>query len=291
MNALIDADIVLHRVGYTTNEEEEWVARARTDEMLDGILVDTSSQGFELYLSDARENNFRTALSPAYKANRPAARPKHYDAIKTHLIREWSARITNEMEADDALGIAQDKTGCETVICTIDKDLLQIPGQHYNFVKKEWASVTRWEGLKWFYKQILIGDTSDNVQGCSGIGFVKAGKALDPISESEGEQALFQCVLGLYQKQAIKDQESLEEVLNRILLAGRLLKIKQEEQEPLWHFPQSSPMLEPLVSSTQPVLVASTPYTELTILEKLSGSQPLGQSTVSTSPEDHPALT
>lgn len=238
MIALIDADIVLHRVGYTTNNEEEWIAYARCDEMLDSILLDTSSSEFELWLSDNRDATFRFHLSPEYKANRVAPRPKHYDAIKGHLIKQWGARIASEMEADDALGIAQDKSGAETVICSIDKDLLQIPGQHYNFVKKEWESVTAWEGLKWFYKQILIGDVSDNVKGCTGIGQVKAGKAIDPIAEEAGEAELYLAVRKLYEKQE-KDL-SPDAITDRILLAGRLLKIRQQESEDLWQFPEKN---------------------------------------------------
>lgn len=287
MNALIDGDIVVHRVGYTTDNEEEWVAKSRTNEMLDGILVDTDSKEFEIWLSDARTETFRAKLYAGYKANRVAPRPRHYDFIKELLIKEWGARIASEMEADDALGIAQDKSGCETVICSIDKDLLQIPGQHYNFVKKEWASVTEWEGIKWFYKQILIGDVSDNVRGCTGIGPVKAGKALDQIGPEAGEGALFQAVVRLYQKQE-KDWQD-QEILNHILLVGRLLKIKQQENEELWTFPISNPMQEPKSSSTAPAPEASIQSTEHTTLEITNGLQPLGVVKGSISKEDRPA--
>lgn len=287
MIALIDADIVTHRVGYTTDNEEEWIARARCDEMLDGILVDTSASEFVLWLSDSRDGTFRAKLFPEYKANRTGARPRHYDAIKEYLIKKWGARIADRMEADDMLGIMQDKHGTETVICSIDKDLLQIPGQHYNFVKKEWESVTFWEGLKWFYKQLLIGDTSDNVRGCSGIGPVKAGKALDPVSEAQGEEVLFQAVHRLYQKQ--EKGWSSNQILDHILLVGRLLRIKQKEEEPLWDFPKLSLMQEPPSSSTPPQPVVSTPSTEPTTQETTSGFAPHGATTENTSKEGHPA--
>lgn len=287
MLALIDGDIVVHRVGYTTDNEEEWVARARCDEMLDGILVDTSSSEFEVWLSDNRDATFRYHLFRGYKANRVAPRPKHYDAIKEYLILKWGARIANEMEADDALGIEQDKSGTETVICSIDKDLLQIPGQHYNFVKEEWACVTEWEGLQWFYKQMLIGDVSDNVRGCKGIGPVKAGRALDPIKSEVGEEALFQAVYQLYKKQEKGWQEA--EILNHLLLTGRLLYIRQEQQEELWNFPSLKAMLELQSSSTAQPQVESTPSTEPTSLETMSGLQPLGVKTVPTSRERLPA--
>jgi 5'-3' exonuclease len=272
--ALIDADIVLHRVGYTTNDTEEGIARWRCDEMLDGILVDTSAESFALWLSDNRTETFRAHLSSDYKANRVLPRPKHYDAIKEHLIKEWGARIAHEMEADDAMGIAQDKGGVETVICSIDKDLLQIPGQHYNFVKKEWACVTEWEGLQWFYKQVLIGDVSDNVRGCRGIGPVKAGKAIDSIGQQAGEEALFKAVYQIYLKQEKGKSEA--EVIEQIKLAGRLLKIKQKEEEPLWDIPQLSQTEAVSASSIAPVQEGSTPSTVPTMPETVNGSQQLG---------------
>ncbi len=287
MKALIDADIVTHRVGYTTDNEEEWIALARCDEMLDGILIDTSSGEFELWLSDSRDETFRAKLFSGYKANRVAPRPKHYDVIKKYLIEQWGARIASEMEADDALGIAQDKSGCETVICSIDKDLLQIPGQHYNFVKKEWESVTEWEGLKWFYQQLLIGDTSDNVRGCKGIGPVKAGKAINPILETQGEEGLFEAVFGLYLKQE-KDKK-VEEILSHILLAGRLLKIKQKEGEALWHFPRLNLTQVLQLSSTAPKQVGPIQSTEPTTPVLESGSALHGVQRESTSKDDLPA--
>jgi hypothetical protein len=286
--AIIDADIVIHRVGYTTENDEEWIARHRADEMLDGILVDTSATNFELWISDDRDKNFRFQVSPTYKAQRTAPRPKHYDFIKGHVIKEWDARIAHDMEADDAMGISQDKSGGETVICSIDKDLLQIPGQHYNFVKKEWESVTAWEGLKWFYKQLLIGDVSDNVKGCSGIGPVKAAKALDPVLEETGEIGLFNQVFSLYLK-AQKGQ-SPQDSLKQLVLAGQLLKIKQRENETLWDFPLSRLMQVYEWSSTPRLVVEAIQSMVLTMPVTTTGGFPShGQPKETTSKESLPA--
>ena len=273
MIALIDGDIVVYRVGYTTEADSEGIARARTNEMIETILEETKANQFECWLSDSAENNFRYKIFPAYKGNRTQPRPKHYDLIKEHLLTEWSARFAHGMEADDALGFRQDQGPIEyggqdefgTVICSIDKDLLQVPGLHYNFVKKEWIEVTSWEGLKWFYKQILIGDVSDNIKGCKGIGPVKAGKILDPVSSSEGEQELLKRVFACYQRQEkARSQEENEEIVKHIILTGSLLKIKQEEGEPSWDS-LSYKLMEGLRSSfTQPVVVESTPSTEPT---------------------------
>jgi 5'-3' exonuclease len=96
------------------------------------------------------------------------------------------------MEADDYLGINQNES---SIICSIDKDLLQVPGKHYNFVKKEFYEVDEETGFRNFYTQLLTGDTSDNIKGIAGIGPVKAKKAL---ADSFTEQEMFSVVRDMY---------------------------------------------------------------------------------------------
>lgn len=249
MLALIDADILMYRVAWTTENEDFGIAKWRLDEMLDGILEETEATEFELYLSDATENNFRFKLYPQYKQNRVQPKPKHYEALKYYLVSEVGAKITIEQEADDALGIKQTEINSEvddgfswdalvkeegkylsesnprSVICSIDKDLLQIPGYHYNFVKKEKSYITPEEGLKRFYAQLLMGDITDNIPGIYGIGPVKAGKALEGLKT---EEEMFLVCLGMYKKHQISEEQ--------MLLNGRLLKIRTKEEE-IWNSP------------------------------------------------------
>lgn len=235
MLALIDADILMYRVAWTTENEDFGIARWRLDEMLDGILEETEATEFELYLSDATENNFRFKLYPQYKQNRVQPKPKHYEALKYYLVSEVGAKITIEQEADDALGIQQtfynengsykDYDYGASIICSIDKDLLQIPGYHYNFVKKEKSYITPEEGLKRFYAQLLMGDITDNIPGIYGIGPVKANKALEGLKT---EEEMFLVCLEMYKKHQISEEQ--------MLLNGRLLKIRTKEEE-IWNFP------------------------------------------------------
>ena len=266
MLALIDVDIVCHRVGFTTENDAFGIAKARCDETLDGILIDTASTEYRLYLSDSTANNFRTQFYPEYKANRTAPKPRHYDAIKEYLITEWGAAITMEQEADDALGIDQCAIQFpedsdpdrpyrhKSVICSIDKDLLQIPGLHWNFVKKEWKEISEEEGLKRFYHQLIMGDASDNIKGVKGIGEVKAARILSGMSK---ESALFKATIQAYenwlkeewtpQGQTVLsglDEFQTRQMYNIILTTGRALKIRQEEGE-IWQFPKEFSKLEP----------------------------------------------
>jgi 5'-3' exonuclease len=81
------------------------------------------------------------------------------------------------------------------MICTIDKDLDMIPGMHYNFVKIKCILCNQLTALKFFYKQMLIGDTSDHIFGIKGIGPVKAEKLL---KDTKTEQEMFDIVYKLY---------------------------------------------------------------------------------------------
>ena len=85
------------------------------------------------------------------------------------------------MEADDLVSIwaheALDRKE-EYVICGIDKDLLQIPGHHYNYGKDTWQLINEEEALHNLYIQCLTGDNTDNIPGLKGIGPKKAQKIL-----------------------------------------------------------------------------------------------------------------
>lgn len=228
MKALVDGDIILYRVGYTVDEEEEWIAIARTNDTVNTILAELGTDDYTIYLSDSA-NNFRLKLYPEYKANRTQPKPKHYELIKNHLIKEWGAIISLEQEADDALGISQ---STDTIICSIDKDLHQIPGNHYNFVKKEYKIVSPEEGVRHFYHQLLTGDVTDNIPGIYGIGPKKAQKALVTLTN---DFEFYSKVVEMYLEAYDKKLE-VGQILDKILLNGRLLKIRQKEGE-LWEPP------------------------------------------------------
>jgi len=187
MKALIDGDIVVYRAAASAEEDDQWIAQARADQMMQDILADTGSTSYSVYLTGS--GNFRREIAPSYKANRPDSRPKHWEAVREFLITQHKAVVCNGFEADDQLGIDQDKTHGATVICSIDKDLLQIPGKHYNFVKKVFQDVTYDEGIKALYIQSLVGDRSDNIFGVQGIGPVKAEKALAKLLPEEYYEA------------------------------------------------------------------------------------------------------
>ncbi len=216
MKALIDGDIVCFRCATSMGEETEiGILHFRITEMMDQILAKTGANSFMAFLSG--EGNFRRKIYPEYKANRPQEKPKWWKEAREFLITEFNAYIVDGQEADDALGINQKE---HTIICSIDKDLLQIPGKHFNFVKEEFYDIDYYEGLKHFYKQCLTGDRADNIKGVAGIGDKRADKLL---AECFTEQELFNVVRETYGN----DEE--------FLMNARCLWIRRKEGDDFKH--------------------------------------------------------
>lgn len=196
MLALIDADLVAYRCAASCKEEDPLdVALYRIDVLMRQILEAADCSEYIAYLSGS--DNFRKVINPEYKANRKdMVPPIHLQPSREFLVSEWNARLAHGIEADDMLGIDQTE---DSVICSLDKDLLMIPGKHHNWNKQiyqEYTHVSVTEGNKTFWKQMLIGDTSDNIIGVHGLGPVKAGKLIDPCESNE------ECMELVYNKYA-----------------------------------------------------------------------------------------
>lgn len=185
MQALIDGDLVCYRCAAVTEKAAEGIARWQADEMLSRILEETDASDWRIFLSG--ENNFRYKLYPDYKANRrDMVRPKWLEVLREHLVIDWNATVTDGIEADDALGItSQSPEAPECVVCSIDKDLRQLPGQHYHFVNRQWLEISPIDAYRNFYCQLLVGDASDNIRGCSGFGPVKSQRAVEYLTSAD----------------------------------------------------------------------------------------------------------
>lgn len=212
MIALIDGDIVAYRVACTLQEDDaEDFAYARTEDLVDQIITNSEADSFRIFLTG--KDNFRYSIYPEYKAHRPKEKPHWLQPIREYLVANFNAEVINGQEADDALGINQ--TG-DTIICSIDKDLLQIPGRHYNFVKDEFVEVDDFQGIHHFYMQCLMGDRSDNIKGIPKVGPKNAEKILaDKMTELE----MFNAVRDAYGN----DEE--------FIMNARVLWIRRNENE------------------------------------------------------------
>lgn len=166
LTCLWDADILIYRIAFISEDvEQEDIVASRLDLFIQSISEQTMHDDEHFFISDSG-NNFRFKLYPEYKAKR-APKPYWLQFLRDYIQSKYKAIIIPRHEADDAVAMYQTEN---TFIASIDKDLLQIAGAHYNFVKHEWQYVDEWDGLVWFYRQILMGDNTDNVPGLYKIG-------------------------------------------------------------------------------------------------------------------------
>jgi len=213
--ALIDLDPLPYSYGELTFDDGALMPDSLVQKMVDdkirNITERSGADDWIGYLSDS-PSNFRNDIATIlpYKGNRDGnKKPPKYQMLRDYLQEAYPDQVTMiyGMEADDALAIYQYKRmfgwpitsrytieemmeGCNTIICTIDKDLEMVPGWHYKWAKGSTEEtppffVTEIEGLRFFYKQLMTGDATDNIKGLHGVG--KKSKLLDYIDDCEEE--------------------------------------------------------------------------------------------------------
>ena len=222
---LLDGDIVAYRAAYSTNNDFAEDAIDKIDEIIEYLLEDTmfepNTELMEVFLTG--KGNFRFELVDNYKANRSGVeRPIHLQAIRDHMVENWGAVVSEGEEADDLIGIRATQIGPYAVVASIDKDMLQIPCIHYNLWKKTWTKVSEWDGLLFFYEQILTGDKADNIIGLHGVGPVKAKKVIEGATT---ERELFDRCVAKYDGD-----------VDKVIENGKLLWLRREEGQ-LWSPP------------------------------------------------------
>lgn len=192
---LVDGDILLYKASCANEtkliweEDEESSSslivdgeKAKEDfkNIISNMLKRTKSDDLLICFSDSI--NFRYEVYPQYKHNRKELeKPKLFYELKSFAMEKYPFKVKENLEADDVIGILATLYPLkkkECVIASIDKDLKQIPGVHYNWKNDEIYTVDEFEADYWFYFQTLAGDPTDGYPGCPTIGKVKAEKIM-----------------------------------------------------------------------------------------------------------------
>lgn len=185
----IDGDIIAYRIACALGDEGEAASVPYTmNSFIGGQILAHFPEltPYKVYLSG--DTNFRddVAVTAPYKGNRdPAAKPVLLPAARQHLIDVYDAVVSEGIEADDAIATAayQSKLRGEApIICSIDKDFDQIEVPRYDFVQKKYTNYGPLQAVRNLYKQVLTGDTVDNIKGCEGVGPVAASELIDGFS-------------------------------------------------------------------------------------------------------------
>jgi DNA polymerase-1 len=201
MKALVDTEVYLFRAAAACEFEIEWApddwtyicrhgdAQALFQDSIAEIMENLP--GLRPVLVFSAGVSFRYGVWPAYKANRKKHRkPAGYRKLKEWVAnaavsRGWEVVELPDIEGDDVLGVLYEEGD---VICSIDKDMLTLPGFHFR--NGEVIEVSRAEADLNFYTQALTGDASDNYPGCPGYGpetalkLLGGGRILEPYNHT-----------------------------------------------------------------------------------------------------------
>lgn len=178
---------------------------------------------YKAWITGKSNYRYDIAKTVPYKGNRKdAVKPKHYDALREHLVKRHDAILTVGEEADDTVAIESTKLLDECWIVHVDKDLDQLQGWHYNPVKDERYYVNEFDAYRSFAMQLLTGDRTDNIPCLAGIGPKKAEKAL---KDAKTKEELLQAAWSKY--------EELGHTIEYLIEQGQLLWLRRHERE-LW---------------------------------------------------------
>mgnify|MGYP001420239850 FL=1 len=195
---LIDGDMLVYRVGFACDEESEKIAIQTMANYISELISDLSEHydNHKLYLTGSSNFRNEVAVSQPYKGGRPSRKPVHKDLLREYMLDAWKAELSDNMEADDCIAIKSTELEHKSIICSLDKDFLQIPTKIYDYTKKIMKEVDERSATEWLYRQALMGDRVDNIAGVNGIGPKKAEKALEDWTT---ERDLYERCLKLYE--------------------------------------------------------------------------------------------
>lgn len=216
MRALIDGDILRYEIGFAA--ETGWRAikddpealppfdyvRDMLNQRIGYVKGAASCHQHTLYLTEGPTFRYDIATVKPYKGNRKDNKPWHFDNLTVYMRDILNAVTVTGIEADDAMAIEQlrvkGEDEDETVICSRDKDLRQVPGRFYSWELGRQPAygplhVTRLghlsydaaktklsgSGYAFFAAQVLMGDTADNIPGLPKMGPKGAADILIPL--------------------------------------------------------------------------------------------------------------
>lgn len=257
LTLLIDADIIAFKYALVNQKKNafwsegmdekdriicDWDRAVRDmDKYIENLIETLEATDVIMAISCKTADGFRKNLvKESYKSNRAdTERPVMLEDLKQYLLDNYPSKRKPYLEGDDILGILHTRDPNHSIMCTIDKDMNTIPGKVYNWDHPEWGIVETSEEEAWrfFYKQVLTGDTVDGYKGCPQIGPTRADEAIGWIKYDEYfHHNIWRAVVCQYQMKGLKEEDALKE--------ARMARILQkddydyENQEPiLWSPP------------------------------------------------------
>lgn len=216
MIALMDLDSLIYVIGWNfrpkddddefmdSNENKKERVIEAVDIQVTNILQAARATHYIGAIGHPTERCFRhdVATFKAYKGSRKPDDPTialWKPVINERLMSKWGTIAVGGIEADDVCSLAAEAVrtqGKTFIVCSIDKDLMQIGGNFYDYKKLDYSEVS-YHQAKWlFYYQMICGDSVDGVAGVPRKGPVAAHAALDHLMDDE--LAMEGVVRGMY---------------------------------------------------------------------------------------------
>lgn len=232
----VENDIPLDRIESVIDPEPVEYALSSVKRMIANICEGAECDEYTVYLTGG--GNFRDELATIhpYKGNRKQPKPYHYSDIKQYLMDVQHAVLCEGQEADDAMAIACVQHG--HTIATIDKDLNGVPGWHYNWNDNDLYYVDEEEANRFFYIQMLTGDSTDNIPSLFQMTGQRAtAKIKEPLHHIDDAATMYEYVrqvwLDAYEKNGMCLDEQVAVVDSWLLEIGRLLWMRRESNQ-MW---------------------------------------------------------
>lgn len=241
----IDADFLAYMVSYDDGKSLDEM-KHNCDQSIEKLRLMAGAETYSLHLTPSgsdKGNRHDLAMLKEYQANRKdKPKPRFLHVMRDWMAKERKAILNPHCEADDSMAMAQYQAIADgnhdlSVIASKDKDLIMVPGLMLNWDtgeitdtedpfgyiwmdNKKKVKKIRGRGWKYFWAQMLTGDSADNISGlpiCATMDYLPKGKPklcgpvlafeiLDPIKTNK---EAFETVRKLYQ-----DSHAFEPMVN-----------------------------------------------------------------------------
>lgn len=188
--ALIDADILKHLVTYDIHKDLMMnIQRSDSqriqyiEDRLQSIFSSFSAKGYIFCFSGKSYSTFRHSIGMEREYKGSRTDPNFYKGkiedmsfVVSYISNQYPTLVFSDLEADDVISMLQNDN---TFVYSNDKDLLQIPGFHFDLEKWDVYHMSEEKAFYNLVTQVIKGDSTDSIPGLKGYGDKKSKELIE----------------------------------------------------------------------------------------------------------------